>query len=132
MKCERQIADHLDRALVETLFAIAEFDHMRAQARANGGSTRWDSLAGMLLMLRSALDSAIKLTRDAGAAPGSACLPAGEQSIESGDAGAAERFKGIADLAFAETEQRRDIGDGDADARAGRQNRRQAAPAGQG
>jgi hypothetical protein len=64
MTCERQIAEHLERALVETLFAIAEFDSMRAQARARGEIYPQDALAGMLLMLRSSLDSALMLTRD--------------------------------------------------------------------
>ncbi|MBB4198360.1 hypothetical protein CCR94_22600 [Rhodoblastus sphagnicola] len=83
MTCERQISEHLERALVETMFAIAEFDHMRATARARGETTPQDSLpqdslpqdslpqdslpqdslAGILLLLRSALDSALTLTR---------------------------------------------------------------------
>jgi hypothetical protein len=64
MTSERQIAEHLERALVETVFAIAEFDGMRAESRARGEFYPQDTLAGMLLMLRSALDSAVMLTRE--------------------------------------------------------------------
>jgi len=63
MTYEREIAKHLERALEETLFAISEFDAMRAQARARGELYPQDTLAGMLLMLRSALDSAVMMTR---------------------------------------------------------------------
>jgi hypothetical protein len=63
MTHESQIAEHLERALVETLFAIAEFDHMRAKARARSKTIHEDSLAGILLMLKSALDSAHALAR---------------------------------------------------------------------
>jgi hypothetical protein len=72
MTCQRQITEHLERALVETLLAMAEFDHLRAQAGAQGEKSRQDSLSGMLLMLQSALESAIALTRDAAPAQGDA------------------------------------------------------------
>jgi hypothetical protein len=72
MSRQRQITEHLERALVETLFAIAEFDHLRAQARARGETLRQESLAGMLLMLKSALDSAIVLTKAPPSAQGEA------------------------------------------------------------
>jgi hypothetical protein len=62
MTREGQINEHLERALVETLVAIAEFDRLRVKARANGVANRHDSLAGMLAMLRAALESAILLT----------------------------------------------------------------------
>lgn len=62
MTCERQIVDHLERALVETMFAIAEFDLLRAQSRTRGETTTQDTLAGLLAMLRSTLDSALSLT----------------------------------------------------------------------
>ncbi|MCW2315385.1 hypothetical protein M2322_000919 [Rhodoblastus acidophilus] len=63
MTCERQIVDHLERALVETMFAIAEFDHLRAESTARGETKPLDTLAGLLAMLRSALDSALSLTQ---------------------------------------------------------------------
>jgi hypothetical protein len=62
MAPECQISNHLERALVETLFAIAEFDHMHAKARARGENIPPDPMGGVLLMLRSALDSALSLT----------------------------------------------------------------------
>jgi hypothetical protein len=64
MNCERPICEHLERALVETLFAIGEFDAMRAEANARGQTFTHDALGGMLLLLRSALDSALMLARE--------------------------------------------------------------------
>ena len=46
MAPECQISDHLERALVETLFAIAEFDHMHAKARARAKTSSPDPRAG--------------------------------------------------------------------------------------
>jgi hypothetical protein len=63
MQPERQIAEHLERALMETMFAIAEYDYLCNAERSQGNSVQQDSLAGILLMLRSALDSALALTR---------------------------------------------------------------------
>jgi SpoVK/Ycf46/Vps4 family AAA+-type ATPase len=58
-----KFAEHIERARVETLFAIAEFDEMRALARARGEeSPAGDSICAGLLMLRAALDAAVSLT----------------------------------------------------------------------
>ncbi len=74
MNCERPICEHLERALVDILFAIAEFDAMRAEATAHGQPFPHDALGAMLLLLRSALDSALMLarafTRPGGLQPG--------------------------------------------------------------
>lgn len=85
MTCERPISEHLERALVETLFAIVEFDAMRAEARRRGEACPNDTLAGMLLLLRSALNSAIMLAREFTPAERRALQPGGpgQQPVKS-------------------------------------------------
>lgn len=61
MNGERPMSVHLERALVDVLFAISEFDLMRAQTTARGEAFAYDTLGALLLLLRSALDSAVML-----------------------------------------------------------------------
>ncbi len=55
---------HLERALIETYFAIAEFDQQKSTPGWPGNPEETEALAAALRSARAALENAVRLARD--------------------------------------------------------------------
>ncbi len=55
---------HLERALIETYFAMAEFDQLKSAPDWAGGAEQTEALARALATARSALEAALLQARD--------------------------------------------------------------------
>jgi hypothetical protein len=55
---------HLERALIETYFAIAEFDLQKSAPDSPGNPEEQEALTAALRSARTALENAVRLARD--------------------------------------------------------------------
>jgi hypothetical protein len=55
---------HLERALIETYFAIAEFDERKIAPDWRGGKEQTEALASVLRAARTALENSVRQARE--------------------------------------------------------------------